>query len=145
MNAFHEIRIKNANRLIIGHLNINSLQNKFEMLEEIIEDKTDIFLISKTKLDSSFPSRQYIIKGYSTPFRLDRNQNGGSLLLYVREEIPCKVLNEYTPGKPIENIFVEINLRSRKWLLSCSCNPSTNVMADIYTVLVGELISSFKV
>ena len=57
------------------------------MLEEIIKDKVDIFLISETKLDSSFPSGQFIIKGYSTPFRLDRNQNGGGLLLYVSEDI----------------------------------------------------------
>ena len=33
MNPFHEIRIKNANRLIIGHLNVNSLRCNFEMLE----------------------------------------------------------------------------------------------------------------
>ena len=100
------------------------------MLEELIKDKIDIFLISETKLDSSFPSGKFVIKGYSTPFRLDRNQNGGGLLLYVREDIPCKILKEYTPEKPIENLFVEINLRSRKWLLSCSYNPKTNLIAD---------------
>ena len=68
MNTLHEMRIKNANRLIIGYLNVNSLRNKFEMLEELIKDKIDIFLISETKLDSSFPSGQFVIKGYSTPF-----------------------------------------------------------------------------
>ena len=50
MNTLDEIRIKKANRLIIGHLNVNSLQNKFQMLEELIKDKIDIFLISETKL-----------------------------------------------------------------------------------------------
>ena len=109
MNTLHEIKIKNPDRLIIGHLNVNSLRNKFEMLEELIKDKIDIFLISETKLDSSFPSGQFVIKGYSTPFRLDRNQNGGGLLLYVREDIPCKILKEYTPEKLIENLFVEID------------------------------------
>ena len=44
------------------------------MLKEIIKDKIDIFLISETKFDGSFPSGQFIIKGYSTPFRSDRNQ-----------------------------------------------------------------------
>ena len=100
------------------------------MLEELIKDKIDIFVASETKLDSSFPSGQFVIKGYSTPFRLDRDQNVGGLLLYVREDIPCKILNEYTPEKPIENLFVEINLRSRKWLLSCSYNPKINLIAD---------------
>ena len=100
------------------------------LLEELIKDEIDIFLISKTILDSSSPSGQFVIKGYSTPFRLDRNQNEGGLLLYVRKDIPCKILKEYTPEKPIENFFVEINVRSRKWLLSCSYNPKTNLIAD---------------
>ena len=100
MNTLHEIRIKNANRLIIDYLNVNSLRSKFEMLEELIKDKIGIFLISETKLDSSFPSGKFVIKGYITPFRLDRNQNRGGLLLYVREDIPCKILKEYTPEKP---------------------------------------------
>ena len=80
MNVPREIRIKNANRLIIDHLIINSRQNMFEMLEEIVKDKSDIFLISETKLDSSFPVGQIIFKDYSAPFRLDTNQNGGGLL-----------------------------------------------------------------
>ena len=93
MNDLHEIRTKNANPLIIGQLNINSLRNKLEMLEEIIKDKIDIFLISETKLKSSFPS------GKSGKF-FSKWENVGGSLLYVREDIPCKILNEYTPEKP---------------------------------------------
>ena len=44
--------------------------------------------------------------------------------------IPCKILKEYTPEKPTDNFFVEINLGSSKWLLSCSYNPKTNLIAD---------------
>ena len=59
-----------------------------------------MFLISETKVDSCFPSEQFVTKGYSRPFRLDRNQNRQSLLLHAREDIPCKILKEYTPEKP---------------------------------------------
>ena len=113
------------------------------MLEKLIKDNIDIFLISETKLDSSFPSWQFVIKGYSTPFRLDRNQNGGGLLLYVREDIPYKIFKEYIPEKPIENLSVEINLRSRKWLLSCSYNPKTNLIAD-YLPCIGRGIDFYS-
>ena len=130
MNNPHEITIKNANWLIIAHLNANSFRNKFEIIEELIKDKIDIFLISKTKLDSSFPNGQFVINGYNTPFRLDRYQNGVGLSLYVREDISRKISKEYTPENPIEYLFVEINLRSRKWLLLCSYNPKTNLIAD---------------
>ena len=100
------------------------------MLQGVIKDRVDIFLVSETKIDKSFPVGQFLIKGYSTPFRLDRNQRGGGLLLYVREDIPCKILNEYSSEKAIESFFVEINLRSKKWLLSCSYNPSINLIAE---------------
>ena len=39
-------------------------------------------------------------------------------------------MNEYTSEKPIENIYVKVNLGLRKWLLSCLCNPNTNLIAD---------------
>ena len=61
----------------------NSLQNKFESLQHIINKNIDVFLISETKTDSSFPSVQFHL-GYETPYRLDRNTNGGGILLYIR-------------------------------------------------------------
>ena len=42
--GLNEIRKKNPNRIIIAHLNINSIRNKFEMLKEV----TDIHIESNT-------------------------------------------------------------------------------------------------
>ena len=39
-------------------------------------------------------------------------------------------MNKYTPEKPIEHLFIEISLRSRKFLLSCSYNSNTNLITD---------------
>ena len=80
------IRSKTPNRLIIAQLNINSLRNKFDSLVEILHSNGDILLISETKIDSSFPTAQFKVEGYTT-YRLDRNSNGGGILLYVREDI----------------------------------------------------------
>ena len=81
------IRSKTPNRLIIAQLNINSLRYKFDSLLEILRSNVDILLISETKIDSSFPTAQFKIEGYTT-YRLDRNSNGGGILLDVREDIP---------------------------------------------------------
>ena len=43
----------------------------------------DILLITETKIDSSFPTAQFQIEGFTTPYRLDRDTNGGGTLLYV--------------------------------------------------------------
>ena len=64
-NDLHEIRLKNPNRLIFAHNNINSLRNKFEMLQEVIGNNIDVLLISETELDASFPSSQFILDGFN--------------------------------------------------------------------------------
>ena len=51
------------------------------MVSELIKGFVDIFMISETKLDDSFPEGQFFIDGYHTPFRYDRNGNGGGILL----------------------------------------------------------------
>ena len=96
------------------------------MLSNIISGKVDILVVSETKLDSSFPVSQFLISGYTTPYRYDRNCNGGGLLLYIREDIPSKVLSA---NLSIEGLLVEINLRKKKWLLCCSYNPNKNLIS----------------
>ena len=51
----HEV--KNPKNVIKGHLNVNSLQNKFTAIEELIKRKIDIGLMS-------FPNQQVKIHGY---------------------------------------------------------------------------------
>ena len=112
----NEIRKKNPNRIIIAHLNIN----------EVVGKKIDVLLISETKLDGTFPLNQFILEGFTPPYRIDRSAHGGGLMLFVREDIPFKLLPNINPSCNIENIFVEINLRSKKWLISGSYNPNVS-------------------
>ena len=51
----HRFRIENPSRIICGHIKINSIRNKFDLLNNIIKNETDIFMISETKIDNSFP------------------------------------------------------------------------------------------
>ena len=36
---------------------------------------------------------QFLKKGFSDPFRIDQNARGGGILLYVRVDIPTKLLS----------------------------------------------------
>ena len=110
------------NRLLIGNLNINSISNKFDQLKLLLRGKVDILVITETKLDSTFPTSQFLI-GYSEPYCFDRNSNGGGVLIYVREDIPSKPLTDLKLPHDIEGIFVELNLRKNKWLLFGSYHP----------------------
>ena len=119
------IRSKNPNRLIIAQLNINSLRYIFDSLVEILRSNVDILLISEAEIDSSFPTARFKIEGYTT-YRLNRNSNGGGILLYVREDIPSTLLNTELL---IEGFCIEINIRKKKWLLVCTYNPNKNLIS----------------
>ena len=88
--------MENLKNIIIGQLNINSLRNKFYDLAELIKGKLDILVITETKLDSTFPEKQFFIPGYKKPFRADRNKDGGGVIIFVREDIPCDNLLKHT-------------------------------------------------
>ena len=97
-DALNEICKKNPNRIIIAHLNINSIRNKFEMLKEVVGNKIDVLLISETKLDDTFPLNQFILEGFTPPYRIDRMAHGGGLMLSIREDIPSKLLPNINPS-----------------------------------------------
>ena len=63
-----EIRVNNLNRIIIGHLNVNSLVQKIDSLKVIIPGNIDVMVITESKLDDSYPTSQFFIDGFSEPF-----------------------------------------------------------------------------
>ena len=79
-------------------------------------------MVSETKIDDTFPESQFLIKGFSKPFRLDRAAKSGEILLYIREGIPCRYIKQITLNNSFKEFFVELNLKSKKWLLGCSYN-----------------------
>ena len=111
------LKIKNINRLVIGHLNINSIVRKFDSLKSVIASNIDVLVITESKLDESFPTNMFDIEGYVLPFRQDTNINSGGVLIYVKEGIPCRQLKTNGGIDNLNGIFLEINLRKRKWLL----------------------------
>ena len=85
-------------------------------------------MIFGTKIDDSFPLGNFLIGGFSKPFRLDRDALGGGILLHVREDIPLNLYEVET--KPIEGFYVEINLHNDKCLINCLHNPHKNMVGN---------------
>ena len=79
------------------------MSTKFEQLKLLIANYLDVLVIEETELDPSFPTEQFLIEGYSKPYRLDRNQHGEGVITYVREDIPSKELNKHK----FEQIFLQ--------------------------------------
>ena len=126
------LRIRNIGRVIIGYLNISSVRNKFDTLKEIAAQSLNVLMIAETKIDATFPTGQFVIEGFATPFRLDRNANGGGLLVYVRSDVPSRQLNSFKFSNGVECISFEINLRKKKWALFSVYRPPTQSQDNLF-------------
>ena len=112
-----ELKQKNPHNLTCSYLNINSIRNKFNNFVDMIDQNIDIMCLAETKLDSSFPSQNFLIPGYNLPYRLDVNSKSGGILVYIKETIPSKELKSIPVPKDLQIIPIEINLRKSKWLI----------------------------
>ena len=97
------LRSKHPKNVFLGHLNVNSLRNKFESLNELIKD---IFLWSESKLDSSFSDSQFLVPGYRI-VKKGQNKNGGVL----------KSLKRNNYQKKLEILLLEITLVKMRILI----------------------------
>ena len=84
----------------------------------------------RKKIDNSFPVGKFLIDGCGPPFRLECAIHGGGTMLFIREDIPCKLLS--LENKLMEVFYVEIDLWKTKWLLGCSYSPGrSNIGVDL--------------
>ena len=124
---------------------MNSVRNKFDIMKPILLDDIDIFMVTETKLDYSFPASQCNVEGFSTPFILDRNKNGGGIIFYIRSYIIASTLTSFTFPNDIEAFFIEINLRGNKWLICCSYNPNRTFVSNHLDHITKGIKGDFNV
>ena len=117
LNSLSEIsepRLRNVNRVLIGNLNINSIRTKFDQLKDIVLKYIDILILTVTKLDETFLISEFLMDGFSKPYRFNRNKNGGEVMVYIRDTTPSKILEKHICPNDIECIFIGLNLRKCK-------------------------------
>ena len=122
----------------------NPLRTKFEL----IKDTFDIFLLSESKLDSSFPDDQFSIDRYRV-VRKDPNRDGKRLLWFINEDISFKVIQSSSLLITLEVLPIEINLGD--WCYKWPSNSEKDFLLHIsnaytfspknydYITLIGDL------
>ena len=81
-NAYKHAKYKKIKHALLPEIKndegwINSIRNKFESLVRFVGNNLDILKVSEKKIDDTFPESQFLIEGFSKPFRLDRTAKGG--------------------------------------------------------------------
>ena len=119
------------------------MRNKFDQLKLLVKDNIDILIVEEIKIDGTFQMGQFIMDGYMPPFRKDRNQYGGGVLIYIKDNIPAKELTNFKISEGIESIFVELNFRRNKWLLMGTYHPPSQCTIHYYTE-VGKALDCYR-
>ena len=78
--------VRNVHKITFGNLNINSLQNKFDYLREIVL-KSWRSCFTETKLDDTFPTSQFLVTGIFVLYTLDQTRNEGATITFIRPNI----------------------------------------------------------
>ena len=52
--------MQNPKNIVIGHLNVNSPRNRFDAVEELVQNEIDICFFSEKK-DEAFPNQQLMM------------------------------------------------------------------------------------
>ena len=104
------------------------MRNKCDMLSLLFHGAIDIIMICETKVNDSFPTEQFIIEGYSTIYRLDRNDRGGGIMLIVKDNLLTLRLDKYCFPDKFEILCIELNLRKKKWIIFCYYNPQKHLL-----------------
>ena len=134
ISALKDLRTKNPTNVILSYININSARYKLNMLEQLTNKFVDVLVIAETKLDESFPTNQFLMESFKTPYRLDINSRSGGLLVYVNLNIPSRILKpKHTFPKNIQAITVELNLKKQKWLIVSIYRPPSQD-AQIFSI-----------
>ena len=123
-----DLRRTNPANLNFCYLNINSVRNKFTDFQEIINGNVDVVSIAETKVDASFPSPQFVLEGYHSPYRLDISSRSGGILVYVKSSIPSCRLSCENLSDSIQAVQFEINLRKEKWLVTSIYRPPSKTV-----------------
>jgi hypothetical protein len=101
--------------------------------DKLLPCNLDLICIAETKIDQSFPDAQFALPNYRM-FRRDNTNMRGGLLTYIRSDIPCRKLNDYST-KNVETIVMEVLINKQKWAIVFSYK--TPSMSDV--IFTSEL------
>ena len=85
-------------------------------LREVVIENVAILAIAETEIDESFPTAQFLLVGYHSPYRLDKSPKSGGIPVYVKSSIPSRQLNFPDLPYKIQAIPFELNLISNIYI-----------------------------
>lgn len=109
----------------ILHCNIRSIRNKLEFIKDNFTD-FDILCFTETHLNISFPTEDLKLSdNFCNPFRKDRTNHGGGILVYLSNSLIQKRRTDLEIYWE-ECIWLETRINNAKSLLGVFYSPKTS-------------------
>ena len=109
------LRLSNPKNVRLSYLNVKTIRDKLENLQEIIKQDVDVLAVAETKADSSFPSAHFFLDGYLSLYRLDISRDSDGLLVYVKAIKPSCHFSLSKFQFRLQVLPFEFNLKKEKW------------------------------
>ena len=115
LEDLYNLRVFYPKDLILLYINLT--RYKLHNLKLLLEKSLDVICISETKLDERFLTAQFVEERFSKPFLLDVTSNSGDLLVYVKTNLPSKLICFCNFQNEIQCIPIELNISDKKCAL----------------------------
>ena len=120
--SFSNSTLSSENYISICSINIRSIRNKLEFLNNFFEE-FDLLAVSESHIDKDVSDNDLKLDSFSPSIiRKDRNNYGGGVMIYAKNEI---ILTRKTElENPIdETVWVEVRAKGQTFLLCHSYRP----------------------
>ena len=134
---FIKSRNNDDRQILIMHLNINGIQNKFEGGKQLMKD-IKVFFLTETKVDATYPTAQFKMSGYDI-YRNDRTKGGGAILAFVSSRTPSKKLARHRKFSTVEPLIVEAKFGKYDVVVVGIKRPQKSIVELYYVRLEEEL------
>ncbi|XP_063408362.1 uncharacterized protein LOC134691483 [Mytilus trossulus] len=117
------------------------IRNKLEFLNNFT-DEFDVLAVTETHLELSVSEDQLKLDSFNNIIRKDRNNFGGGLMIYVKDDIG--IVRKSELENPFdETLWVEIRAKGQNFLLCHSYRPS-NADTDFWARLNHAIETAFQ-
>ena len=112
-----------AHTLSILHCNIRSIRHKLDYIRDHFSD-FNVLCFTETHLNEDISNDAILLQSYDTPYRKDRTNHGGGILVYLNEDI----IHERVTDLEVycdESIWVKVKLKTESLLIGVFYSPRT--------------------
>ena len=128
----------------VYYMNIRDLKSKRASFEEIIKEvNPTVIAITEAWTDEDYKLE---IEGYATPFRNNRNKDGGGIILAVRKELKNISIEVKRTTEYLESLWIVINNNKIKLRIGVVYFPQEQDqnLEEIYSILKEQVQESGK-